>query len=265
MRSFLSLGAGVQSTTIALMVKHGEITPAPEAAIFADTQGEPAAVYRHLEWLCSGILPFPVYRVTAGNLAAAVGARGNGRWPALPIPAHIDQDGVKAGLLNRSCTSDFKLNPIRRKIRELVGLARRRSPASPVVCQWMGISRDEAHRMRESREPWIVNRYPLIDLGMTRADCLRWMADHGYPRPPKSSCVFCPYHGTEQWRLTKADPEAWAAAVAMDEKIRDLWAGRVPGKLFLHYSRKPLTEAVLDKDTAQGELFGNECEGVCGV
>lgn len=43
----LSLGAGVQSTTLALMAAHGEIEP-PDCAIFADTQWEPAEVYAHL-------------------------------------------------------------------------------------------------------------------------------------------------------------------------------------------------------------------------
>ena len=35
----LSLGAGVQSTTLALMAAHGEIGPMPDCAIFADTGG----------------------------------------------------------------------------------------------------------------------------------------------------------------------------------------------------------------------------------
>ena len=52
----LSLGAGVQSTTLALMAAHGEITPMPERAIFADTQAEPAAVYEHLRWLMSPMM-----------------------------------------------------------------------------------------------------------------------------------------------------------------------------------------------------------------
>lgn len=37
----LSLGAGVQSTTMALMAAHGEIGPMPDCAIFADTGWEP--------------------------------------------------------------------------------------------------------------------------------------------------------------------------------------------------------------------------------
>ena len=65
--NFLSLGAGVQSSTIALMAAHGEITPMPDAAIFADTKAEPASVYKWLDWL-QVKLPFPVYRVSRGDM-----------------------------------------------------------------------------------------------------------------------------------------------------------------------------------------------------
>ncbi|GAA5542298.1 MULTISPECIES: hypothetical protein [Brucella] len=51
----LSLGAGVQSTMLALMAAHGEIGPMPDCAIFADTGWEPKAVYEHLAWLRSPI------------------------------------------------------------------------------------------------------------------------------------------------------------------------------------------------------------------
>lgn len=39
----LSLGAGVQSTTLALMAAHGEFEQMPDCAIFADTGWEPRA------------------------------------------------------------------------------------------------------------------------------------------------------------------------------------------------------------------------------
>src|SRR5689334_16486787 len=68
MLNIISLGAGVQSSTMALMAAHGEITPMPDCAIFADTQAEPKTVYTWLDWL-EPRLPFPVYRVTEGNLA----------------------------------------------------------------------------------------------------------------------------------------------------------------------------------------------------
>ena len=54
MLQIISLGAGVQSSTMAMMAAAGEITPMPHAAIFADTQAEPASGF----W--PGIIdPFP--------------------------------------------------------------------------------------------------------------------------------------------------------------------------------------------------------------
>ena len=74
----LSLGAGVQSTTLALMIEKGEI-PMVDAAIFADTGAEPQNVYDHLDWL-EKQLSYPVYRVQWRNLKqdildASVGRR----------------------------------------------------------------------------------------------------------------------------------------------------------------------------------------------
>ena len=51
MLNVLSLGAGVQSSTLALMAAHGEIEPMPDCAIFADTGDEPKDVYEWLKWL----------------------------------------------------------------------------------------------------------------------------------------------------------------------------------------------------------------------
>ena len=58
----LSLGAGVQSSAMALMAAHGEIEPMPDCAIFADTGSEPQHVYDQLD-LVEANVPFPVYRV----------------------------------------------------------------------------------------------------------------------------------------------------------------------------------------------------------
>ena len=63
----ISLGAGVQSTVMALMAEAGDIGPRPDCAVFADTGWEPREVYDHLDWL-EGQLSFPVYRVQRGNI-----------------------------------------------------------------------------------------------------------------------------------------------------------------------------------------------------
>jgi hypothetical protein len=263
----ISLGAGVQSTTMALMAAHGEIGPMPDCAIFADTGWEPRKVYQHLAWL-ERRLPFPVYRVSAGNLAEHVAAeRPKGKFLKVDIPAYIHDGGKLVGLANRSCTRDFKIDPIRKKVRELLDLTGKRSPSHAVCEQWIGISTDEASRMKPSREPWQEMRWPLIEARMSRWDCLRWMERKGYPKPPKSSCIGCPFHSDAEWRALA--PDEFAEAVAVDRRLRDRPAGayRLKGTLYLHRSGKPLDEVDLStaEERGQGSLFNNECEGMCGV
>jgi len=266
----LSLGAGVQSTTLALMAAHGEVGPMPDCAIFADTGWEPAAVMEHLAWLRShNVLPFPVHVVSAGNIRDDLRRAGQGeRWASIPAFTRIVRGRrVQIGMIRRQCTTEYKVTPIRRKVRELAGLTRRRSPARPVVEQWIGISLDEVIRMKPARETWQVNRWPLVEERMTRTDCLRWLERHEYPIPPKSACVGCPFHSDVRWReIRDHDPKAWAEAVAVDHDIRTGLRG-VHGEVFLHRSAIPLDDVDLStaEERGQLDLWGNECEGLCGV
>ncbi len=270
MKHVISLGAGVQSSTMALMAAHGEITPMPECAIFADTQSEPRAVYTWLDWL-EAQLPFPVYRVTAGRLADEIAAkRPFGKFRIVNIPAWVvtGKRGERSAPINRSCTRDYKIDPIRRKVRELLGIAGKHSPKEPIVTQWIGISKDEASRMKPSREAWQSMRWPLIEAGMSRVDCLKWMERRGYPKPPKSSCIFCPYHSNEQWLALT--PDEFRLAVDIDRRLRAAPAHEYcsKGVLYLHRSCRPLEDVdfrTAAKRAGQGDLFANECEGLCNT
>lgn len=261
----LSLGAGTQSSTLALMAAVGEIEPMPDAAIFADTYAEPAVVYAWLDWL-EPRLPFPVYRVSQpGGLAAnVVKPLRHGRFATVPAYT-LSAAGV--GQLRRQCTRDYKIVPINRKLRELLGLRRgQRTPRDVQVSLWIGISLDEVARMKPNREAWIENRWPLIEKRMTRVDCLDWMARRGYPKPPRSACVFCPYRSDSEWRDVREQPESWQQAVEADELIRAGVRLR-PERLYLHRSLKPLTEVDLTTEQERGQLefWGNVCDGYCAV
>jgi hypothetical protein len=211
-------------------------------------------------------LPFSVIRVTAGSLteatlASKMSKTGNPYIKAR-VPAYLDSGGMWA----RQCTRDFKVYPVTRAIRRLM---RARATASAV--QWIGISWDEVQRVRDARQNFLTNFYPLIDRRMRRSDCLKWMEARGFPKPPRSACVYCPYHHDREWlRLQKEEPEAFAAAVEYEKQLQavsaqcDAQKGETAGKPFLHSSCKPLDRALFDANR-QTDLFINECEGMCGV
>lgn len=271
----LSLGAGVQSSTLALLAAHGVVTPMPAFAIFADTQWEPRAVYEWLAWL-ERQLPYPVIRVTAGNIrtdqvnARMRGARGEdgSRWASLPYYTR-EPGAQREGRTRRQCTAEYKINPIEKYLRrQVLGLApRQRAPINIQIIQWRGISTDEASRMKPSRHTWMSVRYPLaMELRMSRQDCLNWMRDHGYPTPPRSACIGCPFHSDAEWRRMRDEtPSEWLDAVAFDAGIRH--AGGMRGETYLHRSCMPLPDVDLNtpEDRGQLGLWGEECEGMCGV
>jgi len=260
----LSLGAGVQSTTLALMAASGELGEIPDCAIFADTGDEPAEVYRHLEYLMSGVLPFPVYIAHRGKISEAL---LNGDKAARP-PLFFHKNG-KIGMMGRQCTTNFKISPIKKQIRKILGYGSRSRIPNDAAEVWIGISMDEIFRMRPSRVQYIKNRHPLIEKQMTRRDCLQWLAANNHPTPPKSSCWHCPYQSNNQWREKKINqPVEWNLAVEFDEKMRSIDMVKLNGIAgYLHPSAIPLSEVDLstDQDRGQLDLFNNECEGMCGV
>ena len=258
----ISLGAGVQSSVMALMAAKGEIEDMPDAAIFADTQAEPEEVYTHLDWL-EKQLPFPVYRVTAGSLHEAVvtGVQADGH-AFNPVPFYIKDGGIG----RRQCTSIYKIEPVRKKIRELLGVSKgERVKAGDIVEQWIGISTDEIVRAKDARDKWCVNRWPLIEKDMKRHDCLKWFSEH-YPERylPRSACYFCPYQRNDEFRrLRDEDPQSWKKALDVDDAIRDANESK---QQFIHRSCQPLSDVDLSTEEERGQMtFLDECEGMCGV
>src|SRR3546814_8834171 len=75
-------------------------------------------------------------------------------------------------------------------------------------------------RMKPSGVRFIVNRYPLIERDITRRDCEHWLAQHGYPIPPKSACVQCAFQSDAEWSKRKDEPADFAAACAFDAGLR---------------------------------------------
>jgi hypothetical protein len=261
----LSLGAGVQSSCMALMAARGEITPMPQAAIFADTGGEPQGVYDWLDWL-EGELPYPVHKIMEKEGLTRHVNEGIERKEFIGVPFYNDLDGKK-GVGRRQCTREYKVTPIARKMRELVGLKpRQHGGKEPLAILSIGISLDEIQRMKDSRDKWYQHRWPLIEKRIKRHECLQWMEDNGYPKPPRSACWYCPFHSNEEWRRMKMDePEYFQKAVDMDNRIRA--TGRDGSEVFMHPSRQPLDEVDLSTDVERGQttLWDEECEGMCGI
>ncbi|MCX2969476.1 MULTISPECIES: hypothetical protein [Streptomyces] len=234
------------------------VLPKVDYAIFADTGWEPAAVYAHLDRLEKEIAEpagIPILRVSSGNIRNDA-LDPDHRFASMPLYI-LNKDG-KQGMTRRQRTGEYKIKPIKKKVRELLGYPYpQRIPKGVLVEQWVGISTDEFHRAKDADVRYMRNLHPLIDLGWSRTDCVRYLTSLGLADTPKSSCLGCPFHGNAQWRnIRDTSPDEWRDVVEFDAAIRqgnaraNASGNPLLGQAFLHRSRVPLSEAPIDHVTA---------------
>ena len=267
----LSLGAGVQSTVMALMAEENyDGMPTPELAIFADTGWEPKAVYEHLNWLETQ-LSYPVVRVSAGNIRDNIlsGTNPEGR-PFIDMPVYVVKNDGKHYIGTRQCTKLYKLHPIEKYLRQYLELEYGKvAPKEKQVDMWLGLSIDEAIRVKPSRHPWITNIYPLLEKEFSRKQLYAWFKER-YPERdlPKSACIGCPYHTDRTWaEMKENDPESFQDAVNVEWAIQNVpqSKGALDGTAYLHKSRVPLREVEFNFEMTEAEAMQQECEGMCGI
>lgn len=155
---------------------------------------------------------------------------------SIPIPLRMS-NGAPG---RRVCTSDFKIKVIARYLRQHGWTADR-----PAVTG-LGFSLDEMHRVRsDSGFAYQVLSYPLIDLRLTRQDCVSLISRANLPVPPKSSCFFCPFHSPAHWlEMRDQEPELFAQAVEV-ERVLNVRRGQLKkDQMWMHPARVPLDQAV---------------------
>ncbi|MEV6818222.1 hypothetical protein AB0M72_05650 [Nocardiopsis dassonvillei] len=247
----LSLGAGVQSSTLLLLAAQGAI-PRFDYALFADTGWEPARVYRHLERLehIAADAGISLLRVSTGNIRRdALDERH--RFASMPLFV-LGPQGQR-GMARRQCTSEYKIKPLKKEARRLLGYPHpARVPTGVYATQAIGISLDEVHRAKDADVKNLRNEFPLLDLGWTRRDCRSHLTAHGLGDTPRSTCIGCPYRSTASWaEMAATEPAAFEDAVAFDAAIRHghpaATRSGMPlhGTYYLHVSRKPLDQVDL--------------------
>jgi len=269
--TYLALGAGIQSTALLLMCNKPELrekynVPLPDIAVFSDTQGEPEFTTDQVKRL-QDISDIKVITATAGNLGELyINGAVHGKHRFSSIPCFVKAQGEdRPNMVPRHCTRDFKIIPMERAIRGELGYIPRQRVKENVRAL-IGISFDEATRMKPNSTRWIDNQYPLVDARIRRDQCLEIIAEYDWPMPEKSACIFCPFRSNAGWQYYKTQhPEVFQEAVEFDRSIRDQSKTGLIGQAYLHRQCKPLDEIDFVGDQMTFDFFVDECHGHCGV
>lgn len=280
MTNVLALGLGVQSTALYLMSALGEL-PRIDFAVFANPGREKKATMDYLEWLLKWAEqnngPEIIVKSDKNLFVDLLNNTNSTDGRFASIPAFTMGDS-KEGILRRQCTNEYKIAIVDQAIREVYGLKRRQRNIETNI--WKGISSDEAIRMSVPEAAWKNFIYPFVGYAtpgkgkwmklsgdlykpMSRNDIKAWYKSKGLPIPPKSSCVFCPYHSDYTWAdMKKNSPEDFQDAVRVDHAIRDSSKRGVEQPIYLHRSLKPLDEVDFDPNS---KIEFGECSGICNT
>ena len=232
----ISYGGGVQTVALLVLNAQGKIENPAECAVFADTGSEMPATLDHVYSTMvlygkENNIPIHTVKSENGPLHEYV-MEGN---------AVIPMFGDRGGMIMRRCTHRWKIQPVRRWLRA-------QGVKSAVV--QLGISIDEVQRAKDSNVKWAQNRYPLIELRLSRQDCINTIKEAGLPVPPRSACWMCPFRKHSEWTLMK-DTDEFRKAVDLEKTLDGL---------YLHPSCVPLDRAIGD----QYSMFqDDECGGYC--
>ncbi len=265
----VSYGGGTQSTALLLLGLEGKINGVkPDYIIFSDTGWEPQYVYDYVDLIDRHIQKKYGAKITYannGNIRTDTisGINNNNRFASMPF--HTKKENGEMGMVMRQCTQEYKITPINRKIRALLGYQPRQR-VKEIVHIWKGISIDEIQRVKPINLGWQIAEHPLVEvLEVDRQYCIDYVQSLGLPKPEQSSCIGCPFHSDGLWREIKMkDPQSFQDAVKVDKAIRS--QPRLNAKAYLHKSGKPLDEIDFNEDQLDfNSYFDNECSGFCGV
>jgi hypothetical protein len=245
----LSWGCGVQSTLLGELSARGDL-PRLDVIITADTQFERRRTYEIRDFYMSRWrkMGMDVRVVTAGSV------RKQGAEEHIHIPFWTDTGGP----LQRQCTKEFKIVPIKWELRTILGYPLGKPPHPPPgsVEMWIGFTLDEYERVKDSRLQYIRHRWPFIEQGITRNDCIKWFEDRRLPVPVKSACICCPYRLPSDWLdMQGGDEQDYEEAIAFDEEHRDNPLAErgesTADQLYIYKYVVPLKDADLPQDAAR--------------
>ena len=251
----LSCGAGMQSTALALMScenkKHGIVypeIPVYDLIVFCDMGWEPDWVYEQVEFIKTACedcgITFKILETDLyGDYIEKFGVR---RVASIPFWS-VDANGKK-GKMRRQCTIDKKIVAIQKYVRyEILGYKFRQKCKKEDKGRHemhIGFSKEEEHRVFESMNPMFVTKFPLVDMGLTRADNYKYILEEWGIETKASACSYCPFHRNYFFQHIKEHcPDCYKAVVNLDNVLEERQPGsQIRSKLYISRSRKRIAD-----------------------
>lgn len=262
----LSCGAGMQSTALALMscenkrdgIKYKEV-PIYDAIIYCDLGHEPQWVYKQVDFIkekCEAV-KIPFYILNTHLYQDYIDNFGKKRVVSIPFWT-IDENGKK-GKMMRNCTLDYKINEIikfvRRNILQYKKGQRTKKEDLKAHEMHLGFSCEEQKRCKDNPHKMFVNKFPLVEMGLSRADNYKYILEVWGLETKASACNICPFHTNYFFQYLRDNyKEDYQELIKFDELLEKGQPNtKIKSKLYISKSRKRINnlneEECKDKET----------------
>lgn len=282
-----SAGWGTQSTAVIVLQTQGKIKPY-DAFVWANV-GDDSEHPETIEYYRNYIIPFAArhgiqlverQRIYKGKPISLY--RFVHDVNSMELPLYFSEGG-KA---NRKCTVDFKIEVVNRYLKQ--------ESKKTHVEVGIGFSRDEVHRIHTkyqgwhdhnyTRQPnntwkrgkklgfWRLHEFPLTELMLTKAQCIKLVMDAGLPEPPPSLCWFCPFQSRARLLDKKKNrPVMFMGMVEMEEMLNERYkkqshSAKASKRVGFHPDRVPLRDMPEQYGLWEGYADLDGCDlGICDV
>ena len=242
----MSYGGGKQTVAMVTLVLEGKLQK-PDVIVMADTGREVQTTFEYLNRIVQPALKAIGLQVEiAGHEYSHHDLYNSGD---LLLPAFTRQSG-SVGKMPTFCSNEWKQRVIRRWLRE-------RGVNDTDV--WLGISLDEAERMKSSGLNWYRHVYPLIEITpMHRSQCVTQIQKFGWEVPNKSRCYMCPNQSALAWKdLRRRNDGDFEKAAQLENEVR-----QKDQHVYFHPLAIPLEQAV-EQSELQTDMFDGCDSGYC--
>jgi hypothetical protein len=182
----VAFGGGVDST--AMVIGLVNLKQPIDLILFADTGAERPETYEHIKY-------FSEWLVERGYPAIEVVRKekdGEVKTLEEECVKHKCLPSIAYGF--KRCSDHFKIRPQHKYIKQWQP-ALDTWAAGEKVFKYIGYDAGETRRMENAMkrvDNMYENKYPLIEWGWEREECLEEIAKAGVKIPAKSACFFCP-------------------------------------------------------------------------
>lgn len=236
-----SCGGGRQSAALGVLIVQGQI-PKPDIAVIVDTEREKSSTWSYYHSTLRPALAgvgVDLKRLRKSDFATVDLYRNND----LLIPAFTTQRG-QVSKLPTFCSNEWKQRVVRRYLRSI----------HVEQCDlYLGISTNEADRMKDSGLQWLRHVYPLIDLELSVSDCEDIVKLAGWPAASPSACWMCPNQNQSEWLSMSESDFEMAQKFEREVQKHDPF-------IYLTRTGKPLTRSsVIDAKSKTLDHCGPHC------